>query len=168
MDDDHSREEGSQREKEWTRLSLKRSIGSRSRRADTWLSERRDLDLRVYISRSWEEWWNTYGCHEGSIRATRFIRISCSSSDRILALEPREKTSKRAQIERADRFGWQPTRSNLTSFYRTLSRSTMSYKSFFKSIFQNLWTTILPTFTTSQSMSQTPFINWSVLHLRRY
>jgi hypothetical protein len=46
VDDEH-RQEGSQREKEWRRLSLKRSIGSRSRRADTWLSERRELDLYI-------------------------------------------------------------------------------------------------------------------------
>ena len=98
-------EEGSShREEDWRRMSLRRRSGSSRRRADTLVSWKRCSDM--YITN--RSWWNTYGCHESSIRATRFMGIFHSSSDLILALEPWETTSKRAQIEWADRFRWQP------------------------------------------------------------
>ena len=45
---DQRQEGSSQRERDWKRLSLKRSTGSTRRRVDTWLSEKRDEGPFVY------------------------------------------------------------------------------------------------------------------------
>ena len=94
---DDQREGSSHRGEDWRRMRMIRRIGSNRRRVGTWLSEERE-EGSVY-NQILGGVVDTYGCHECSIRATRFIGIFLQSLDRILALEPWELSSKRAQIE---------------------------------------------------------------------
>ena len=106
--DEFEEEGSSHREEDWKRLSLKRKSGSTRRRVDTWsrLSEKRDEDMYITKERDLGE------VRMAVMRARSALPDSWGSStnlrDLILALEPWETTSKRAQIERADRFGCQP------------------------------------------------------------
>ena len=106
--DEFEEEGSSHREEDWKRLSLKRKSGSTRRRVDTCsrLSEKRDEDMYITKERDLGE------VRMAVMRARSALPDSWGSStnlrDLILALEPWETTSKRAQIERADRFGCQP------------------------------------------------------------
>ena len=67
-------EEGgsSHREEDWKLLSLTRKTGSSRRRVETWLSWKA-LWIDVVYNEIARSLWSTYGCHDSSIRATRFI-----------------------------------------------------------------------------------------------